>query len=213
VWLLVEGSDAKANADAAELLEKTSAKLAKEPAAGGHRRTGLETVLAAPLKISFATVRVSRTDPAERPFVAPLGHIFTDAARATGPVVVLDLGRGRALDVVLGDDLTAQTLTDAAVFLTGRCSCQVKRLNPGSICCSPPTGSRSSRRTRSTQPGHRRTCPRCLPRVAGTGTEMGTHPDAGAAPRVLLWSLGGAGVALVFGTALLLLRWRGGSAS
>src|SRR5262249_34009543 len=29
------------------------------------------------------------------------------------------------------DDLTAETLTDAAVFLTGRCSCQVKRLNPG----------------------------------------------------------------------------------
>lgn len=216
VWLLVEGDDTKANADTVELLEKTSAKLAKElklPEGIGEGDSKLFSPL--PLKISFATVRVSRTDPAEAPFVALLGHIFTDAAKATGPVVVPMFGRGRALDVILGDDLTAETLTDATVFLTGRCSCQVKRLNPGVDLLftadwesifeeNTPDPARSSQEVPLVT----------IPELPEPESEIANAPPAmGLLPRVLLWSLGGAGIGLVLGTAVFLLRWRGGTTS
>ena len=40
-------------------------------------------------------------------------------------------GRGRALDALIGKGINADTIAEAAKFLCGACSCQVKRLNPG----------------------------------------------------------------------------------
>jgi hypothetical protein len=215
VWLLLEGGDAKANTDAAELLEKTSAKLAKElklPEGIGEADSKLHSPL--PLKISFATVRVSRTDPAETGLVSLLGHIFTDAAKAAGPVVVPIFGRGRALDIVAGDDLTVETLTDAAVFLTGRCSCQVKKLNPGvDLLFAADWESIFEGNTTDPARPSQEVPLAAFPEVPEPESVMcGVPASTGLLPRVLLWSLAGGGMTLVFGTILLLLRWRGGAA-
>ena len=40
-------------------------------------------------------------------------------------------GRGRALGLIGGNDLNADMLAEAATFLIGECSCQVKEMNPG----------------------------------------------------------------------------------
>jgi hypothetical protein len=40
-------------------------------------------------------------------------------------------GRGRALLPLIGPGITSENIADAAGFLTGPCSCQVKELNPG----------------------------------------------------------------------------------
>jgi len=47
------------------------------------------------------------------------------------PVVFPVFGRGRILCALAGKAIVAGNLEDAATFLAGPCSCQVKELNPG----------------------------------------------------------------------------------
>ena len=48
-----------------------------------------------------------------------------------GPKVMPVFGRGRALEIFHGTEITAKLLKDVSSFLVGECSCKVKELNPG----------------------------------------------------------------------------------
>ncbi len=54
-----------------------------------------------------------------------------DLAEAREPIAIPIFGRGRALYAFLGAGLTTANIDQAARFLIGKCSCQVKELNPG----------------------------------------------------------------------------------
>jgi hypothetical protein len=82
-----------------------------------------------PLRVAFSVLRAPRNDPAEALFVKTLLH--GEAQTNAGPVVFPIFGRGRALAALSGQQLTAKVIRDAANFLCGACSCEVKELNPG----------------------------------------------------------------------------------
>jgi len=47
------------------------------------------------------------------------------------PVAFAMFGRGRALGPIVGEEINPEWIGDVCVYLTGACSCQIKRDNPG----------------------------------------------------------------------------------
>lgn len=215
VWLLVESGNAEVDVATAKLLEETSAKLVRKlKLPDGIGEPGSTLASSLPLRISFTTVRVARKDPEEAALVGLLGHIFPTALAEKGPAVVPIFGRGRALDAVAGEELTDETLTEAAVFLTGRCSCQVKKLNPGvDLLFTADWESIFAENTSDPASSSQELPLVAIPESETPSCAVSCDEMAALAimPRILMWSLGGAGVGVVFGTLLLLLR-RGGAA-
>jgi hypothetical protein len=88
------------------------------------------------LKLAFSVLTVSRTDARE---TILLDSILYDEPNMpaderkllAGPLAVPIFGRGRALAVMPAARVLPEVLADAAGFLCGPCSCQVKQQNPG----------------------------------------------------------------------------------
>jgi len=86
------------------------------------------------LEIKFSTVKVSRSDAAEKWFVEMLLSIepdLRDAELVDQAMVFPVFGRGRALYALVGEGINPDMIRDAATFLTGACQCTVKAENPG----------------------------------------------------------------------------------
>jgi len=136
VWLVIGGDDDKQGEAVAQLLKSTLRKLEDEtPLPDGIGLPGSELYSEVPLMVSFPILQIDADDPAEQLF---LEHIraFLPRSKAAStdsqPTLVVPVfGRGRALAVLTADDIDADTVSDLTTFLTGACSCQVKRLNPG----------------------------------------------------------------------------------
>lgn len=135
VWVLLEIGDQPKDDAAARLIEErlkylTSVlelpKLEAEDVVNGLISIGQDD-----LKLQFSTLRVSRQDPAERAFVKTLLGTEADLEELAEPMVFPIYGRGRALYALIGKGINHETIDAAASFLIGRCSCQVKELNPG----------------------------------------------------------------------------------
>lgn len=92
---------------------------------------GLVSIAEDELRLEFSLLRVSRHDPAEHAFVQMLVHTEPDLASVTEPMVFPVFGRGRALYALVGAGIRHETVDQAATFLIGKCSCQVKEQNPG----------------------------------------------------------------------------------
>jgi LPXTG-motif cell wall-anchored protein len=132
VWLLLESGDKERDEAAAVVLQENLRKLEeslKLPDLEGDDTVKLLSKL--PLKLTFSTLRVRRTDSAEKLLIEMLLHSDSDLAQSTEPMVFPVFGRGRALDALIGKGINADTIQDAAKFLCGACSCEAKRLNPG----------------------------------------------------------------------------------
>jgi len=135
VWVLLESGDKTRDDAAAKTLETELKRMNEElrlpeqaPTPPGAE--GYEEEVAVALKLKFSLLRVSRDDPAEKMFVRML--LGSEPGLDEGePVAFPIYGRGRALAGFVGDEIDANNIEDACVFLVGRCSCQVKNLNPG----------------------------------------------------------------------------------
>jgi hypothetical protein len=130
VWLLLECGDKARDDAAARLLDEQSRVLEKtlelpDPAPGDPVMN-----LDRPLKVAFSTLRVALSSPAERVLVDLLIRTSKRPVPAE-PIVFAVLGRGRILPPIVGGDITADHLADAAGFITGACSCEAKLSNPG----------------------------------------------------------------------------------
>lgn len=129
VWVLLESGDSAVDNAAATLLTnelkrlETALKLPPPAEDDPAPRSNL------PLKIAFSILRLSRSAPGENYFVRMLLH--DEELPAGKPVVYPVFGRGRALAALAGADISAKTFSQAAAFLCGACSCEVKELNPG----------------------------------------------------------------------------------
>jgi hypothetical protein len=155
VWVLLESGEAERDEKVVSFLQKQSAELAKklklphvEP---GVNESQLLSGLA--LKLEFSIVRVARSAPEEKFFAALLqqSELFPQPSNRerAEPLVFPVFGRGRALPALtekdllpelraqkdccpnIAGDVSPATLSDAALFVTGMCSCDIKSLTPG----------------------------------------------------------------------------------
>ena len=135
VWVLLESGDKAKDAAVAKTLETELGRLNKElrlpeqaptPDVGPYERE-----IVVELKLKFTMLRVSRTDPAERMFIKMLLGSEEGLAQLKDPIAFPIFGRGRALAAFAGKGIEPDNIESACIFLVDRCSCQVKRLNPG----------------------------------------------------------------------------------
>jgi len=135
VWVLLEIGDPARDDVTAKLVESRLNYLAgvlKLPALDpADIANGLVNLPAGGLKLAFSVVRVSRTNPDEAAFVRMLLGSEGDLLDLAEPMLFPVFGRGRALYALAGKGISHETLDEAASFLIGRCSCQVKEQNPG----------------------------------------------------------------------------------
>lgn len=135
VWVLLETSDAAANAAARRTLEDAltharhtirlpdATELAIDP-------TLLEDVRI-PLGIDFPLVAISRDDAVEAFLVDCLLGSEADLRDYDEPIAFPVFGRGVVLHALVGRGITPENIEDAHSFITGACSCVVKEQNPG----------------------------------------------------------------------------------
>ncbi len=84
------------------------------------------------LTYGFPILTLLRDDPAEYIFIETLMKSEPDLFEHTDePMLFPVFGRGRSLGCLFGEYITARKIREAAVFLSGACSCEVKELNPG----------------------------------------------------------------------------------
>lgn len=135
VWVLLESGDQAKDAAAATLVEKrleylvgvmTLPKLDEQDIVNG-----LVSIAEEDLRLEFSILRVSRDDPGEKAFVQMLLASEPDLASLREPMVFPIFGRGRALYALVGTGIRHETIEEAASFLIGKCSCQIKERNPG----------------------------------------------------------------------------------
>ena len=143
VWLLLESGDERKDKAAAEVLGAALAATEGHSLADGGSNerwegpgeleetpdsTGMQTLPPPALHL----LRVSRSDPAERAFVAMLLNSAPRLPERTDePMAFPVFGRGRALDVLVGQEIDAEVIGEVNAFLRGPCSCVVKAQNPG----------------------------------------------------------------------------------
>lgn len=130
VWLLIAGRD-RGIADAAEaMLVAELAGLEKSLELPELDEDDPKLHAELPLKIAFSVLRIAGDDPVEQGLVSQVRQ--TDPALGEEPTLVVPIfGRGRALGVLKASELNAAVIADAASFMCGPCSCEVKDLNPG----------------------------------------------------------------------------------
>lgn len=82
--------------------------------------------------IKFETISISRNDSREAHLVSMLMNSEDDLKKfGSEPVIFPVYGRGIALWAIVGSGINEWNISEAAEFLIGPCSCQVKLLNPG----------------------------------------------------------------------------------
>jgi hypothetical protein len=134
VFLVLTSGDAGADAAAATTLTaalenaKSTIKLPERPP-DDNLDPASRLRASLPLRLQFSSLNVASNAAEERAFVAMLRNAFDIPPSV--PAVVPVFGRGRALDAMHGEHLTNDQILEAAEFLSGACSCQVKQFNPG----------------------------------------------------------------------------------
>ena len=135
VWVLLESGDRAEDAATAQLLDSRLAELASTlslPALDpSDIVNGLVSVAQKDLRLEFSVLRLSRSDTTEQPFLRVLLRTEPGLAESKEPMAFPIFGRGRALHAFVGAGIKRETIDQAASFLIGKCSCQVKELNPG----------------------------------------------------------------------------------
>ncbi len=132
VWILLESGNRRKDNEAMSTLERELNRLEQtlvlpDPELWWTEREGI-----AKPEIKFEVIRVSRDDPAESALVQMLQHSEDDLLEFEQETIVFPVyGRGIALWAIVGAGINSWNITDAAEFLIGPCSCQVKLLNPG----------------------------------------------------------------------------------
>ena len=135
VWLLLESGDKGKNDAAAQLLEKELTRLAESlqlPKLDDQDiKNGLVSVPDEGLRLSFPVIRLARSNAAESFLIETLLATEPDLKAATDPIAFPIFGRGRVLYALIGRGIRTDNLVEAASFLIGFCSCQIKEQNPG----------------------------------------------------------------------------------
>ncbi len=135
VWVMLDSGDAVRDGATAKLLQERLDYLMGVMSLPELDQldiaNGLVSVSQDDLRLEFSLLRISRSDAAESTFTKMLLSTEPDLAAVRAPIVFPIFGRGRALYALVGKGIQAETIEQAATFLIGKCSCQVKEQNPG----------------------------------------------------------------------------------
>lgn len=147
IWLLLECGDAEKDAAALRTLEESllaaqekielpEGVITQEQATNATdpkvRESADILYSDLPLAVTFSTLRLSRDNPAEQALLAMLLQVEPDLADFTDePMAFAIFGRGRALEPLIGGGVTEENILEAASYLCGACSCEIKEQNPG----------------------------------------------------------------------------------
>ena len=84
------------------------------------------------LKLAFSRLRMSRDSAKEGPFLQMLMHMESDLKDLKDkPMFFPMFGKGRALEPLIGEGIDEDNVLDYCSYITGACSCEVKKQNPG----------------------------------------------------------------------------------
>ena len=135
VWVLLESGNAASDKALREKLEGYLAKLEKNlklpELKAQDIEAGLISVSADDLSIQFSVLSIAPDDAKESVFRAMLMSAEPDLKNHVGALVFPVFGRGRSLFAMTEKGVTEDNVAEDCAFLTGPCSCQVKRQNPG----------------------------------------------------------------------------------
>ncbi|MFO0970072.1 MAG: hypothetical protein U0793_31355 [Gemmataceae bacterium] len=161
-----------------------------------------------PLKIAFSVLRLSRADKVESRLIQMLLAMDRDGGLPAEkqPVLIPIYGRGIAMvnECLIGKGINEKNVESLARFVTGPCSCEVRRQNPGIEILSdvdwdgPPP---AEPETRSGVPAVR---------VTENMTENAPAGGASNVWRYLLWVLGGTAGGVAVATLFILVRRKQG---
>jgi molybdate transport system substrate-binding protein len=140
VWLLLESGNEKEDAALAATLaselkkaEDAAAKASLSAAEEAKQELALDSADAdpnVPLPVaktfSFSVLRVSRDNSAEKLTLRSILRNNPALLANKGAMVFPIIGRGRVLDPLQQSALNAETISRAADFLSGPCSCEIK---------------------------------------------------------------------------------------
>jgi hypothetical protein len=135
VWIFLESGNRRKDRDAMDLLETELANLEQtlvlpDPELWMDSYDGAQGDKNP--RIRFDILRLSRDDPREKSLINMLTNSEEGYdADVTEPMVFPVFGRGIILLAMAGEGINEDLIAEAARFITGRCSCQVKSLNPG----------------------------------------------------------------------------------
>ena len=132
VWLVLRSEDEKKTDNVVRQLNADLKALARTiELPDGIGLPGSELMSEVPLLMKFKVVTVDPADPRERYLVELLQGLAPESLSEKEPLAVPVFGRGRALEVIPGSDVTTELTKDLTMFLCAACSCQVKDMNPG----------------------------------------------------------------------------------
>jgi hypothetical protein len=131
VWLLLESGDQRHDDKTAQLLDAELRKLEQSLVFPESSPLDPPTNTNLPLKITFSTVRLARSNPAERMLVNLLLNWNTNLLAEKEVMLFPIFGRGRVVPPAIGEEIHPEAIREMAEFLTGPCSCEVKEMNPG----------------------------------------------------------------------------------
>ncbi len=130
VWLFVPSGDPVKDDQARALLEQEldSAASALDkiptPVIPGYEEKKLFS--------GFSILPLSRTNQKERFLLDMLLYSESDLQEYEDePMVFPIFGRGRLLGCLFGEYISNKNIRETVAFITGRCSCEIKALNPG----------------------------------------------------------------------------------
>ena len=126
VWVFLKTGDVKRDAGRQENLQ--AALDFKWAAWPGFRHEEAEPVAWA---LHFSMITIDRNDPAEQPFIQMLLKSEGDLNDTDAPMAFPVFGRGRALYALVDGGIASDLVEEACMYIAGRCTCEVKDLNPG----------------------------------------------------------------------------------
>ncbi len=132
-WILLESGDRGKDNAVAALLERELSRLEDTLVLPVLEGWGPDGEANTPEDVDFTLHRLSRDSAEERMLVNMLLHSEPDLTTefANEPLAFPIYGRGLILYALAGPGINEWTIAQAAEFLTGPCSCQVKASNPG----------------------------------------------------------------------------------
>ncbi|MCR9198621.1 MAG: hypothetical protein NXI04_08265 [Planctomycetaceae bacterium] len=132
VWLVLKSEDKQKNERLITQLTKDLQALSKSvPLPDGIGLPGSELMAEVPLLMKFEVIEIDPQDEKEKYLIDLLQGLAPESVSDNEPLAVPVFGRGRALEVIAGRDVTTELTKDLTMFLCAACSCQVKEMNPG----------------------------------------------------------------------------------
>jgi hypothetical protein len=131
VWVFLKTGDVKRDAGRLESLEAGLKAMGKTIEIVPLDIEANEEAEPVAWDLQFSTLAIDRNDPSEQPFIQMLLKSEGDLNGTDAPMAFPVFARGRALYALVDGGIAPDLVEEACMYIAGRCTCEVKDLNPG----------------------------------------------------------------------------------